>query len=88
MSDDAVFCSNCGCKVTQPEELDKHADNKAPVNDVDFSAVIDDKTVKNPILGSSPEKDGTSEKHNESSEKVQFSIPNKIPPLLVELSQM
>ena len=88
MSDDALFCSNCGCKVTQPEELDKCSDNKAPVNNVDVSAVIDDKTVKIPISGSSTEKDETSEKNNETSEKVQFSIPNQIPPLLTELSLM
>lgn len=92
MSDDAVFCSKCGCKVIGPEDLDEHTENKdnnTSENAVNVAAVIDDKTVRTSVASSLPEKDSTSEKHNKESsakrEKVQFSIPNQFPPLLVEL---
>ena len=67
MSDDALFCSKCGGKVIEPEDLDEHTENKdnnTSENAVNVAAVIDDKTVRTSVASSLPEKDSTSEKHN------------------------
>ena len=91
MSDDALFCSKCGCKVIEPKDLDVTEDaaeneqaegnESANTPDLDLQPV-----VSQPVKSVSEE--NSEAKSSYGKTRVQYSTPSNTPPLLDELSSM
>lgn len=91
MSDDALFCSKCGCKVIEPKDLDVTEDaaeneqaegnESANTPDLDLQPV-----VSQPVKSVSEE--NSEAKSSYGRTRVQYSTPSNTPPLLDELSSM
>ena len=85
MSDDAVFCSKCGCKFIEPEETDEI------IKDTADKTEISSKTELYPEEYPTEEENTDMQLQNDLSARYsveQNDINDNVPPLLKELSLM